>query len=205
MSATLFRLIGVLPIVIFIARLIQYIQVGTPDWIAANCHVSNLMLGVGMILGLPLLIRVATIWLVIGVPMWIIDAIVTKELWWSSIYSHLGGFIIGLYAISKTRSTGRSWLPALLWFVFMQITTRFTTAPELNINVAHSPYELVKGWFSSYWTFWPICLLFVTTMVWIVEFCLSKIFPFHRRNFEERFDPSTEESRLIPEGSLLSE
>ena len=65
----LFRLIGVLPIIIFIARLIQYIQVGTPDWILASCHISNLMLGAGMIFGTPLLVRVATIWLVIGVPI----------------------------------------------------------------------------------------------------------------------------------------
>jgi Phosphatidylserine decarboxylase len=123
-----FRLIGVLPIIIFIARLIQYIQVGAPDWIVASCHISNLMLGVGMVFGAPLLVRVATIWLIIGLPMWIIDAVVTRDLWWSSIYSHVGGFLIGLYAITKTRATGRSWLPALIWFVILQMITRYTTA-----------------------------------------------------------------------------
>jgi hypothetical protein len=96
-----FRLIGVLPIIIFIARLIQYIQVGTLDWIVASCHISNLIVGVGMIFGAPLLVRVATIWLIIGLPMWIIDAVVSWEMWWSSIYSHVGGFLIGLYAISQ--------------------------------------------------------------------------------------------------------
>lgn len=185
-----FRLIGALPIIIFIARLIQYIQVGTPDWIVYSCHISNLMLGVGMIFGLPLLMRVAAIWLVIGAPMWIVDAIVIRELWWSSIYSHLGGFLIGLYAVSKVRATGRSWLPALVWFVFLQIVTRYTTAPELNINVAHYPYELVKGWFSSYWTFWPVCLIAVTVLVRVVELGLATVYPLFPAYLKDQADSS---------------
>jgi hypothetical protein len=175
-----FRLIGVLPVIIFIARLIQYIQVGAPDWIAANCHNANLMLGLGMIFRAPLLIRMAAIWLVIGLPMWIIDAVVSRELWLSSIYSHLGGFLIALYAIRKTRSTGKSWMPALVWFAFLQLVTRYTTAPELNVNIAHSPYELVKEWFPSYWAFWPVCLAIVTAMVWIVEHTLLTLYPLNQ-------------------------
>jgi len=209
-----FRLIGGLPIIFFIARLIQYNQVGTPDWIVASCHISNLMLGIGMIFGAPLLARMATIWLIIGLPMWIIDAVVTWEMWWSSIYSHVGGFLIGLYAISKMRATGRSWLPALVWFVFLQMVTRYTTAPELNINVAHFPYELVKGWFTSYWMFWPVCLIVVTAMVWVVEFGLVTLYPTymahraHRANPANPADPADpvdqadrapEEARLVPE------
>jgi len=181
-DSTRFRLIGVLPIIIFIARLIQYIQVGAPDWIVASCHISNLMLGIGMIFRAPSLMRVATIWLIIGVPMWIIDAVVTQEMWWSSIYSHVGGFLIGLYAISKARATGRCWLPAMVWFVFLHVVTRYTTAPELNINIAHYPYELVKEWFASYWAFWPVCLLVTTAMVWVVEFGLLKFYPLDLAN-----------------------
>ena len=177
-----FRLVGVLPIIIFIARLIQYIQVGAPDWIVASCNISNLMLGIGMIFGAPLLVRVATVWLIIGLPMWILDAVVTRDLWWSSIYSHVGGFLIGLYAISKTRATGRSWLLALSWFVFLQMITRYTTAPELNVNIAHFPYELIKGRFTSYWMFWPACLLVVTAMVWVVEFMLQRFYPLDPAN-----------------------
>jgi len=191
-----FRVIGALPIIMFIARLIQYIQVGAPDWIVASCHISNLMLGVGMIFGAPLLIRVATIWLIIGLPMWIIDAVVTRELWWSSIYSHVGGFLIGLYAIGKARATGRSWLPALIWFVLLQMVTRYTTAPELNINVAHFPYEMVKEWFTSYWAFWSVCLIVTTALVWIVEYGLLTLFPLGLT------DQQSKDTRLVHEKSL---
>jgi hypothetical protein len=175
-----FRLIGVLPVILFITRLIQYIQIGTPDWIAANCHVANLMLGAGMIFGAQLLIRVAAIRLIIGLPMWVSDAVVSRELWLLSIYSHVGGFLIALYAIRKMRVTGKSWLPALVWFAFLQMVTRYTTAPELNINIAHFPYALVEGWFPNYWTFWPICLIVTTAIVWIVEFMLLTLYPLNQ-------------------------
>jgi hypothetical protein len=177
-----FRLIGLLPIIIFIARWIQYLKLGVADWIVASCHISNLMLGIGMIFGVPLLIRIAAIWLIIGLPMWIIDAVVSQELWWSSIYSHLGGFLISLYAVRKVRATGKSWLPALIWFVFLQAITHYTTAPELNINIAHSPYELVKGWFTSYWMFWPFCLIFITAMILAVEYMLLAVYPIATAN-----------------------
>jgi len=177
LRATNFRLIGVLPIIIFVARLIQYVQLDKPGWILASCHISNLMLGVGMIFDAPLLIRVAAIWLVIGLPMWIIDAIVSHELWWSSVYSHAGGFIIAIYAISKARTTGNSWLPATVWFVFLQMVARYTTAEKLNINISQFPYELVKGRFSSYWTFWPVLLIIIIAMVLAVELMLLKFFP----------------------------
>ena len=189
-----FRLIGVLPVILFLARLIQYIQLGTPDWVAANCHVANLMLGVGMIFGAPLLIRVGAIWLMIGVPMWLIDAVVSRELWFSSIYSHFGGFLIALYAIRKVRATGNSWLPALVWFVFVQLVTRYTTAPEFNINIAHSPYPLVKDWFPSYWAFWPVCLIFITALVWVMDFILVTIYPLNQESQDRDIEPQRTQS-----------
>ncbi len=175
-----FQLVGVLPFLIFFSRLIQYISVNTPDWIIYSCHVSTLLLGIGMVIGSAWAIRVAAIWLVIGLPMWIIDACVTQVIWFASVYSHVGGFALALYAISKVRATGRSWLLALLWFVGLQLLTRFTTRPELNVNFAHTPYELIKGTYGGYWSFWIACTLVVAAMVWVVEFALARFYPIER-------------------------
>ncbi len=172
-----FQLIGLLPILIFLSRLVQYIQVGTPDWIIYSCHVSTLLLGIGMIAGSAWMIRVAAIWLVIGLPMWVIDAWVTQVLWFASVYSHVGGFALALYALSKARATGHSWLPALFWFLGLQLLTRYTTHPELNINIAHAPYELFKGVYGGYWSFWIVCALVVMALVWAVEFGLARLYP----------------------------
>ncbi|MGH9800269.1 MAG: hypothetical protein ACRD82_07880 [Blastocatellia bacterium] len=110
-------------------------------------------------------------------PMWLIDAWVFQVVWVASVVSHLGGFLLAIYAIRKVRATGNSWLPALIWFLFWQLVTRYTTAPELNVNIAHAPYESCKSWFSSYWQFWPVGAAVSGLMVWIVETVLVKIYP----------------------------
>jgi hypothetical protein len=172
-----YKLIGLLPLLIFFYRLAQYIDEGTPDWIMANCNVTLVMLSFGMLLSRQLPTRVATIWLTIGVPMWLIDAWVTQVLWIASILSHLGGWLIGLFALRQVRVTGRSWLPAAGWFFCWQVVTRFTTQPALNVNISHAPYEFTTAWFGSYWQFWPVCALVVILLVWLVERGLGRAFP----------------------------
>lgn len=172
-----FRLVGIIPLLIFVYRLAQYISVGTPDWIMYNCHLSTLLLAVAMFAEWRLGIRVAAIWLVIGLPMWLIDAWVFQVIWIASVVSHLGGFLLAVYAIRKIGATGKSWLPALVWFLFWQLVTRYTTAPELNVNIAHTPYESCKTWFDSYWQFWPISAAVAGLMAWLVEMALFKLYP----------------------------
>jgi hypothetical protein len=172
-----FSWMGVLPLLIFAYRLMQYIQVGTPDWIMYNCHLSTLLLAVAMFTEWKPGIRIAAIWLIIGLPMWLIDAWVTQVIWVASIVSHLGGALLALYAIRRVRATGASWLPALAWFLFWQLVTRYTTASELNVNIAHMPYEACKDWFSSYWHFWPVGALVAAVLAYSVEFGLWKLYP----------------------------
>ncbi len=106
-----FQLIGLVPLLIFLYRLAQYVDEGTPDWIMANCNVTLVMLALGMLARQRMAIRVSAIWLTIGVPLWLIDAWVTQVLWIASILSHLGGWLLGIYAVRHVRVTGRSWWP----------------------------------------------------------------------------------------------
>ncbi len=197
-----FRLVGILPLLIFVYRLAQYISVGTPDWIMYNCHLSTLLLAVAMFTGWKLGIRIAAIWLVIGLPMWLIDAWVTQVLWIASVTSHLGGFLLAMYAIRKVGATGKSWLPALAWFLFWQLVTRYTTAPELNVNIAHTPYESCKTWFGSYWQFWPASAAVSGLMVFGVEFALAKLFP--AKEASVGIEPIVLPAEALPETEAVS-
>ena len=172
-----FRLAGLIPLLIFAYRLAQYLSVGTPDWIMYNCHLSTLLLALAMFGGWVLGLRIAAIWLVVGLPLWLIDAWVIQELWIASIVSHLGGFLLALYVSQRVRANGRSWLPALGWFLFWQLVTRYTTAPALNINIAHSPYAVCARWFSYYWSFWPVCAAGVGLLAWSAERGLTWLYP----------------------------
>lgn len=176
---------GVASLAIFAWRLLQYISVSTPDWIMYNCHLATLAFGIALLVDWPRVIRVMSIWLFIGLPMWLIDAWVFQVIWVASVFSHLGGFVLAWLAMKRVRATGVEWLPAWLWFLGVQMLTRLTTRPELNINIAHTPYQLFRDSYSSYWTFWWVCALVVLVMVWLVERLHLKLFP--RRSGREPF------------------
>lgn len=175
-----FRLMGFLPLCFFIARGVEYMIVAkTPEQILWSCHVSNLMLAAGLFMGNPFLIRVSVLWLILGVPPWIIDMVWSHQITAIRIFSHLGGAIAAIFAIWRVGAKRRTWIPALLYFVILQQITRLLTepGPYTNVNVAHFAYGPMKDWFASYWTYWIANTSVVALTLIIMEFALLRLFP----------------------------
>jgi len=175
-----FRLLGLLPLCFFIARAIEYVAIAkTPEQMLWSCHVSNLMLAVGMFLGNPLLIRVAVFWQILGLPPWIMDAVVSGMIKWVSIFSHLGGSIVAIIAIRQVGAKRWSWVPSLIYFVVLQQITRLLTdpGPYTNVNVAHFAYGPMKDWFAVYWKYWVVNTSIVALTLIILEFVFLWLFP----------------------------
>ncbi len=81
-----------------------------------------------------------------------------------------------------------AWLYAFVWYLFMQIVSRLTTAPDLNVNVAH---HIQTGWqstFSSFWKFSLVMTVIVGAGLWAIGKALSVIWPLR-------------ESETLPEAS----
>ena len=175
-----FRLLGLLPLCFFIARAIEYVVIAkTPEQMLWSCHVSNLMLAVGMFLGNPLLIRVAVFWQILGLPPWIMDAVVSGMIKPVSIFSHLGGSIVAIIAIRQVGAKRWSWVPSLIYFVVLQQITRLLTdpGPYTNVNVAHFAYGPMKDWFAVYWKYWVVNTSIVALTLIILEFVFLWLFP----------------------------
>jgi len=175
-----FRLLGFLPLCFFIVRGIEYIIVAkTPEQILWSCHISNLMLAAGLFMGSPFLIRVAVLWLILGVPPWIVDMVWSKQITLVRVFSHLGGFIVAILAIRWVGAKRGSWIPSLIYFVILQQITRLLTdpTPYTNVNVAHFAYGPMKDWFASYWTYLVANTSAVALLLIIVEFVLLRLFP----------------------------
>jgi hypothetical protein len=175
-----FRLLGLLPLCFFIARAIEYVAIAkTPEQMLWSCHVSNLMLAVGMFLGNPLLIRVAVFWQLLGLPPWILDAVVSGLIKTVSIFSHLGGAIVAVIAIRQVGAKRWSWIPSLIYFVVLQQVTRMLTVPGpyTNVNVAHFAYGNMKDWFDVYWKYWAVNTSIVALTLILMEFVLLWLFP----------------------------
>jgi hypothetical protein len=175
-----FRLLGFLPLCFFTARAVEYMIVAkTPEQMLWSCHVSNLMLAAGLFMGNPFLIRVAVFWQILGLPPWIMDAVMSGMIKMVSIFSHLGGVVVAIIAIRQVGAKRGSWIPSLIYFVILQQITRFVTdpGPYTNVNVAHFAYGPMKDWFAGYWTYWAANTAAVALTLIIIEFILLRLFP----------------------------
>ncbi len=178
-----FRLLGIVPLMFFIAHLLFYLT--APDYASTHgvenmlwmCNVGNLVLGVGLLLGLPRVIRLAVIWLVPGLPLWVFDAILRGGLLFTSFLTHIGGLAIGLIAMRRVRADKWTWAYGLGWYLLVQQLSRLFTSEYWNVNVAHRAYPGYENIVSQYWQFWILTSLMVAVGLCILGFILIKLFP----------------------------
>jgi hypothetical protein len=141
------------------------------------CNVGNLVLGIGLLLGQPIMIRVAAIWLVPGLGVWYWYVVKPYGIVFSSTLAHLGGLIVAMFALRRVRADARVWVYALGWYFVMQVLSRFLTPAVMNVNVAHSVYPGWEQTFPSYWKFWLVLTLVVAAGLWVLGKGFSLLWP----------------------------
>ena len=171
------RALGVAPLAFFVLHALYHIGQGTAGHLLWVCTVSNLLLAFGLFLDLPLLIRVAVMWLITGLPLWAWDMSAQGTGPVSSFLTHFGGLAIGLISLSRVRATRGVWVYAFIWYLALQLLARLLTPPELNVNLAHDMYG---GWhdvFSSYRKFSVFMSVVVAAALWLNGLAMLKLFP----------------------------
>ncbi|HLG15495.1 MAG TPA: hypothetical protein VJH03_13485 [Blastocatellia bacterium] len=171
------RLLGFLPLVFFLAHSVYYWKNGGLGNLLWMCNVANLMLAAGLMLGWRWLIRLSVIWLVPGLPLWLYYVAFTGGWLLTSFFTHVGGLIVGLAALSAVRASEWTWLHGFAWYVILQQVSRVATAPELNVNVAHSVYQGWENAFGAYWQYWLATTALTAVGLWILGWILLKLFP----------------------------
>jgi hypothetical protein len=175
-TARAFRGLGLLPIAFFAAYLASAAQenrAGDALWL---CHVSNLLLGLGLLLDKPAWIRIAVPWIVLGIPLWVIDMLSTGQVCPVSTVSHVGGLGVGLYAVRRVGAGVNAWIGALAWLVAMQTVARLATPESLNVNLAWRPYEGFEGWPGGYPFYWVSLVAGAAVTLWIIGQLLRRAF-----------------------------
>jgi len=177
-----FRLLGLLPLIFFLAQLIHYWRGGGLANMLWMCNIGNLALAIGLFAGHREVIRVAAIWMIPGLGIWFLYVFLPSGFLLTSTLAHAGGFVVALVALRKVRVDRTAWVYAFIWYLLMQVISRLTTAPDANVNVAH---RIQSGWestFSSYWEFWPLMTLAVGGGLWTVGRLLNRLWPATIRN-----------------------
>ena len=166
---TRWRLLGLLPLAFFLARLVYFANDGDISQILWLCHFSNFTLALGLLFDLPILIGVSAYWLLLAMPFWIIDVWGFGLEGLTSAATHIGGTLIALLAWLKISPPRRIWLHALIWYLSLQFICRLGTPPELNINIAHAVY---RGWeriFPDYWFYWLLTTSAAGLSLWLLD------------------------------------
>ena len=180
MSRGAFRWLAAAPAFFFLAYLAAALQDGKGAESLWMCHVANLILSAGIAAGWPRAVGLAVSWIVIGIPLWIYDMLNTGEVSAVSVLSHLGGLAVGLYALRRVRISYNPWLPALACYLALQQLCRWLTPAELNVNLAHRPYEGWQDLPGGYVVYWLGLVLAAALALWATGGALMKLFPKQR-------------------------
>jgi hypothetical protein len=164
-----FRLLGILPLLFFLGQGIHYWrihQLGNMLWM---CNIGNLLFGIGLFVDNRRLMRVAIIWTIPGLIIWLIYVVLEWGVFFTSTLAHVGGLVVGLFVLRRIGMDRRSWVYAFVWYLLVQFASRLLTATDLNVNLAH---RIQPGWdqrFGTYWQFWLVLTIVTASTLWLVE------------------------------------
>lgn len=170
------RIVGLLPLAFFAARLAYFSDHGGISQILWLCHLSNLTLAIGLIFNVPVIIGISAYWLVLAIPFWLIDVFSYGLEGMTSAATHLGGLLIALLALKNTSPNKPVWHFAMGWYLIIQLVSRLFTPPELNINFSHAIY---RGWeflFANYAWYWILTSTGAGVSVYLLDAIRLRVF-----------------------------
>lgn len=172
-----FRLLGFVPLAFFVTQAVHYWKINELGHMLWMCNIGNLLLAIGLFLEHSVLIRVATLWMIPGLVVWVVYVVAAWGMFFSSTLAHAGGLIVGLIAVRRARMDSSAWRYAFGWYLVIQIVSRFATPRALNVNVSQ---QIQPGWelmFSAYWQFWSVLTIGVAVSLWMVGLIFRRIYP----------------------------
>lgn len=138
------------------------------------CNLCNLLLGVGLMTANLRIIWLATLWLILGSPLWVFDIIVQNQIFPHSFATHIAAPILGIWALRGQSARPGTWILAVAFGVSVQTICRFWTPPEFNINVSHVTYKGFSGWFDDYLVYWTLTVLSLAVILFVTERVLAR-------------------------------
>jgi len=171
------RLLGFLPLAFFLAQAVHYWRINELGHMLWMCNIGNLVLAIGLFLNQAILIRIAVLWMIPGLVVWLLYVVLAWGVFLSSTVAHVGGIIVGMLALQKVRVDRAAWLYALLWYLAVQLLSRLITPVEMNVNVSQRIYDGWQQTFTAYWKFWLVLNLGTAALLWILGSILYKLWP----------------------------
>jgi hypothetical protein len=169
--------LGSLAILFYIFHGWYWVTKGVPANVLWACHLGSFLIGLGLLSRISVFLSIGVSWLVLGNGMWILYLTGGGEFVFTSLLTHLGGIVIGVFALFRYGFPQWTWLWATISLFAVQQISRWITPAEENINLA---FRVHNGWesiFPSYSLYLLFLLLFIILLFYIVEIFFRRITP----------------------------
>ncbi|MGE0489226.1 MAG: hypothetical protein AB7S38_08430 [Vulcanimicrobiota bacterium] len=131
------------------------------------CQLANLLMGLGVLLERPYVVRMGVLWIVAGTPLWLRELTLDPTIAPVSYLSHLGGLAFAIYWLRQGKQNGAPvWLEAWLFFVAVRLACGWLTPAALNINASHSARDVVG---LAFWQYWLVTTLVGAACLYLVD------------------------------------
>jgi hypothetical protein len=166
---------GILVIVFFLIHAGVLVRAGEPYHILWSCHLACLMVGIALLVRLPRLQAVGFFWLTMGVPLWLLNIITSRDFMLTSTLSHIGGLIIAVYGLRFETLPRFSWAAAAAGLVVLGGFSRLMTPRYANVNLSFAVWQGWEDTFPSY--FWYVVMLLTIAAVsfWMLELIVRRL------------------------------
>jgi hypothetical protein len=171
------RLLALLPLAFFAFTAAHNVRAGTPHMLFWVCNVSNILLAVALAARWPRGIWIATLWVLSGTPLWILDAWLTRSFTVHSFFTHIVAAVIGILVLRRLPPPAPRglWWQAVLFGLGCQLLARLFTPAEANVNIAFATYHSMSHVLPGFAAGWLFSLTsFIVAMI-ALEIALRRI------------------------------
>jgi hypothetical protein len=137
------------------------------------CHISALVVGVGLIFRSALLNAAGLMCLSVGLPMWLLYLASGEPLMPTSPLTHILGLAIATAGMRQLGLPKRAWLVALSLVAALMVVSRLVTPAEANVNLAFGPMSGLSLWTAGGVAHWVFLLTQWALGLAVVQFAWS--------------------------------
>lgn len=123
-----------------------HILTGHPEDVLWICHVSALLIGLGLIAGSPLLNAAGLLCATLGLPSWLLYLLSGEPLIPTSLLTHVLGPALGLWGIRHFGFPRSAWWVAWILVGALTLLSRVVTPAAANVNLAFGPIKGLSLW-----------------------------------------------------------
>lgn len=141
------RILGALPAFFYAIHAGFWIVRGVPENALWTCHIASLLIGLGMVVLRPRFAAIGMLWVLLGLPLWILDLSAGGEFLPTSALTHVGAPLIALVFFRRVSFPKGTWWRAVAALGMLVVLTRIVTPPGENVNLSHAIW---KGWENTF-------------------------------------------------------